>query len=119
MDPWETNHKAAQAYGVERLNEAIEAVRQATGWIGILPETSDHVTAMLGAVGNQLKSILNQVDRPNGLADFDEEAAERDEDQPIPLLQPGETAKVTVPAPPLYRIDEHGDMDTGDPDVRQ
>ena len=120
MEPWETNHEAAHAYGVERLNEAIEAVRQASGWIGILPETSDHVTAMLLAVRNQLDSVLNQVDRHTGLEDFDDEVDARDRaedlDDPhassVLLDRTGSLlGKDDEPAEPkVYRINQRGDM---------
>jgi hypothetical protein len=72
-EPWDTMHDAAHAYAIERLKEAIDKARQAAGWIAILPETTEHVAAMMKAIGDQLASVLNQVDRPTGLTDFDKD----------------------------------------------
>ncbi len=133
-EPWDTMHDAAHAYAVERLEEAIDKARQAAGWIAILPETSEHVTAMMAAISNQLLSVLNQVDRPTGLADFDKEVEHLGPNDPLTgsdlphqsllrdkirqageqverklLGQDIETGLLDQSKRKLYRFDEHGD----------
>ncbi len=111
--PWDTMHKAAHAYAVERLTEEIDTHRQAAGWIRILPETTEHVTAMMEAIGTQLASVLNQVDRPTLLADDDKR---RDEDRYDPVEVDEALAEKIRSAGDeverkLYRFDATGDIE--------
>ncbi len=113
MEPWETMHAAAHTNGVEALNESIEKVRQAAGWIGVLPETTEHVSAMLEAIGNQLASVLRQVDRPTILGNFDKEVKDFDLGIDESMVADIESVSEAI-KPKVYRFDATGDIEKTD-----
>jgi hypothetical protein len=110
-------HEAAHAYAVERLNEAIEKVRSAGGWIGILPETTDHTIALVEAIGNQLDSVLRSVDRPTTLEDFDNGVEDQDRAEidamkaDIEAVERSLIPKAPKAKPKMFKFDAEGDIE--------
>lgn len=110
MEPWLISHKASHAYAVERLEEAVEKVRQAGGWLGILPETSDHVAELLTEITASLASVLRSVDRPTVLEDFDSDA-KTDAAMAEFIADPAVERAKAKAEPKVFKFDATGDID--------
>lgn len=113
MEPWDTHHQEAHDKAVYRLTEARGNLAEAAGWIGILPETSAHLTAMLEAIIGQLGSVLRQVDRPTILEDYDNRVNGLDDDATQDIItgveqEADEADEVKVVK--VFHLDDHGDM---------